>query len=39
LERQAAAAKGSTNVSSTHIHGQKGNSAAQKLQLAEAESF
>ena len=39
LERQAAAAKGGTNVSSTHIHGQKGNSAAQKLQLAEAESF
>ena len=28
-----------TNISNTHVHGQKGNSAAQKLQLAEAESF
>jgi hypothetical protein len=42
LERRAAAASrggGNTNVSNTHVHGQKGNSAAQKLQLAEAESF
>jgi len=42
LERRAAAASrggGNTSVSNTHVHGQKGNSAAQKLQLAEAESF
>jgi len=40
LEQMGSSGGGvSTNVSNTHVHGQKGNSAAQKLQLIEAETF